>query len=437
MEDGEALTRRLSATTLGLHGVGVIIGAGIYVLVGEIARYVGNGLWLAFTGAAVAALPTALCYASLTSRHPRSAGEAVFVDRAFGRPWLSFAVGYLVLASGVASTAAVSHGFTRYFLELVPLPEAASPLLAIAFLGALSWINHRGLEEATWVNTVCVVLSVGALLVLVVAALPTWGSVDLLSVGPVGPGRGDLPSGGFAAVLSASALAFYAYVGFEDMCNVAEEVKHPERAMPRAILGAMAVATVIYVAVGVTVVSAIPVAELVESEVPLARVWEAVLPGVPVWVLAVVALFAVTNTALFNMIMASRILWGMSRHGWISPVFGRLHSQQKTPTAGVIAVFVLAAGTSVTGVLSVLAEATNIIILMVFFAVCLALLVSRLKGVPSDDPAKAGFEIPLLVPIVGMAIDGYLVAQFSPGAYLRAGSLLVVGLVLYALGRRR
>jgi len=436
VSEGEPLVRKLSATTLALHGVGVIVGAGIYVLVGEIAAYVGNGLWLAFVGAAVAALPTALCYASLSSRHPRSAGEAVFIDRAFGRPWLSFAVGYLVLASGVASTAAVSHGFSRYFLELVPLPDAASPFVAVAFLAALSWINHRGIEESTWVNTICVIASVGALLVLVAFALPTWGSVDLFDIGPPAAAP-DLPTGGFAALLSAAALAFYAFVGFEDMCNVAEEVKEPSRAVPRAILGAAAAATVIYVAVGITVVSAVPVEELVQSDVPLARVWEVVLPGVPLWVLAVVALFAVTNTALFNLIMASRILWGMSRQGFIPPFFGRLHEKRKTPTVGVVVVFLLAAVTSVTGFLSVLAEATNTIILAVFFAVCLSLLATRLRGVPADDPTKATFEIPLLVPVIGMAVDGYLVAQFSAGAYLRAGALVVVGLALYAMGRMK
>lgn len=188
------LERRLTTATLTTYGVGVIIGAGIYVLVGKIASIAGNGLWLAFVGAALAALPTGLSYAELASRYPRSAGEAVFVDRAFGRDGLSFLVGFLILASGVASTAAVAHGFTSYLGDLLSLGPHLRPLVIAGFLVVLSLLNHRGIRETTWLNTTLTIASVGGLLVLVLAGLGRWGTVDVWTIAPPeGPPRARPP----------------------------------------------------------------------------------------------------------------------------------------------------------------------------------------------------------------------------------------------------
>ncbi|HJL15662.1 MAG TPA: APC family permease [Sandaracinaceae bacterium LLY-WYZ-13_1] len=427
----EGLARRLTTGTLTLYGVGVIVGAGIYVLVGEVAGEVGDAVWLGFLLAAVAALPTGLSYASLASRHPRSAGEAVFAERAFGRPLLAFVVGYLVLASGVSSTAAVSHGFASYLGALVELPAWADPVVLVGFLAALSAVNYRGMEESMWLNGVCTVVSVGALVVLVAAGADRWGAVDAFDPTPPGGGTGGW------ALLSGAALAFYAFIGFEDICNVAEEVHAPQRTIPRAIALAVALVSVIYVAVGLTVVAAVPPAELAASETPLVLVAQRLLPSWPTGWLSAVALFAVTNTALFNLIMGSRILYGMARQGWVPPLLGRVHPKRRTPTVGVWLVFGLAAAAALTGFLRVLAEATNVIILLVFFSVNVSLLAIRAKRVPPDDPEVSTFDVPWVVPLVGAAITAYLVAQFSPGAYLRAGVLAASGALLYGLARLR
>jgi len=433
---GPELHRHLRLITLTLYGVGVIIGAGIYVLVGKIAGAVGGAAWLAFLGAALAALPTGLSYAELASRHPQSAGEAVFVDRAFERPLLSFIVGYLVLASGVASTAAVAHGFSSYLLDLVGLGAGFHTATVIGFLVALSLLNHRGIEEATWFNVLCTLTSVGALLVLVVAGAGRWGSADVTTIASV-----DGSSEGTAALIGGAALAFYAYIGFEDVCNVAEEVVNPVKTIPRAIIIAMVLTTVIYILVGITAVSAVPAAELASSEVPLTLVSERLLPSLPKGWLNLVALLATANTALFNLIMSSRILYGMGRQGLIPRVFSRVHRKRKTPTWGVVAAFVLAALFALSGVLEVLAKATNTIILLAFFSVNAALLGIRLRGVAPDAPAEVAsgeqpvkvFTVPLIVPVLGLLTTAYLVFQFSSGAYLRAGALVLSGAVLYAV----
>jgi amino acid transporter len=431
-EDGGegALARRLSTPTLTLYGVGVIVGAGIYVLVGEVAGEVGDAVWLAFLLAAVAALPTGLSYASLASRYPRSAGEAVFAERAFGRPALAFVVGYLVLASGVSSTAAVSHGFASYLGALWPWADTARPLAIVAFLAALSFVNHRGMSESIWVNGICTVVSVGALLVLVAVGAPRWGEVPAFDATP--------PGGGAAgwALLSGAALAFYAFIGFEDICNVAEEVRAPQRTIPKAIGLAVAIVSVIYVAVGLTVVAAVPPAQLAASRTPLVLVAQRLLPGWPPAWLSLVALFAVANTALFNLIMGSRILYGMARQGWVPRVLGRVHPRRRTPTWSVWLVFGIAAVAALTGVLRVLAEATNVIILAVFFSVNVSLVAVRFRRVPPEDPAQPVFDVPVAVPLVGAGITAYLIGQFSLGAYVRALILAASGALLYALARR-
>lgn len=429
MASDPELKRHLGLGTLTLYGVGVIVGAGIYVLIGRVAGLVGGALGVAFLGAALVALPTGLSYAELASRYPKSAGEAVFVSRATGRDGLAFMVGYLVLASGVASVAAVSHGFANYLGEFVTLPPTGRALAMVLMLAVLSGINFRGIEASTQVNIVCTTVSVLALVVIVGASIPLWSQADL-SLPP------NTPTGsGFAVMVAGTALAFYGYIGFEDMCNVAEEVHEAERTLPRAIVVAMIVVALLYTAVGIAVVAVVPPAELAASEVPLALVTERLFPKVPSQWLSFIALFAVTNTALFNLIMGSRILYGMGRQGWVPSIFAVVHPKTHTPTWSVATMFVLTTTFALTGFLQVLAEATNTIILMVFFAVNVSLLCIRWRGIGPDNPSQPVFRVPLPVPLLGALTTAYGVVQFSGGAYLRAAALVAIGVVLYTAHR--
>ncbi len=430
MEESHQLKRHLNTVTLTFYGVGVIVGAGIYVLIGKLAGVAGNAVWLVFVASAIAALPTGLSYAELASRYPKSAGEAIFANRAFNSGTVSFVVGFLILASGIASTAALSHGFAGYFGQFIGWPHWMS---IVVFLGAITALNHRGIQEATWVNVLCTLVSVGALVVLVIVGIPHWGTVDLFDFST----SQVAGQGAVALTLSGAALAFYAYIGFEDICNVAEEVNQPEKTIPRAILLSVLITTILYIGVGVTVVSVVPSGELANSDIPIALVAGKLLPFFsPKW-LSGVALFAVFNSGLLNMIMASRILYGMARAGWIPDGFGSVHAKRQTPTWGVFMASALALIFALTGFLQVLAEGTNVVILSAFFMVNVSLLVVKWRRVPADDPDIPHFVVPIIVPVLGAIIAAYMVAQFSPGAYGRAAGLIAVGVVLYGLHRKR
>lgn len=276
----------------------------------------------------------------------------------------------------------------------------------------------------------CTVVSVAGLLVLVSAALADGGSGDSLAVIPPAG-----TSGAGAALIAAVALAFYAFIGFEDICNVAEEVRSPEHSIPRAILVSLAVTAVLYVAVCASAVTTVPAAELARSDVPLVVVAERLLPSWPTGWLGVVALLAVTNTALFNLIMCSRLLYGMARQGWIPAAIGRIHRRHRTPTLAVSIAWVLVLVFALTGILRVLAEATNALLLSSFFAVNLALIVVQAKRVPPDQDRVRPFSVPRWVPVAGLLVTAFLAAQFSWGAYGRAGVLVSVGLLLYGAQR--
>lgn len=422
------LRRTLGTATLTLHGVGVMVGAGIFVLVGEVAGHAGTATWLAFIAASLAALPTGLSYAELASRYPRSAGEAVFAARAFDRSGVSFVVGFLVVASGLMSTAAVSHGFAEYahvLLGSTAIPRAA---LIVAFLGALSIINDRGIRQSTWLNAALTSVSVLALLAIAFAGVGEWGR----GPEPVLPTTFDVAP---VAILSAAALAFYAFIGFEDICNVAEETRAPSRTIPRAVLLSLGISAALYAVVTLTALSVVPAAELASHPAPLTLVAERVFPWVTSWWIAVVAILAVTSTALFNLIMASRVLLGMARSGWLPAALGNVGTRTRTPRLSIAVAFGFAVILALTGVLGVLAEATNVIILLAFVAVNVSLLAIRIRKVAPDQDAGPTFRVPLVVPILGVGLNLLLLAQLSWPAYARAAVLIGVGVVLHLIVR--
>jgi len=336
-------------------------------------------------------------------------------------------------------------------------------VVVVVFLLALSLLNHRGIAESTAVTVFCTVTSVAGLGILVLAGASRWGSVRLLERGVTQgaaalTGAAPVESGLFAAIVSGAALAFYAFIGFEDMCNVAEEVVRPARNLPRAILVSLATATLVYVAVAITAVSSGSMTELAASSTPLMLVSERLLPSWPSAWLAVVALLATTNTALFNLIMASRMLYGMARQGWIPAAFGAVHPKRQTPSLGVAMAFLLAAGFALTGALEVLAGATNVVILGAFFAVNASLLALQWRGrrrrkreaedgprttvrdvIEDASPADRDrpFEVPWLVPALGLVATAAMASQLTLGAYLRAAGLVAVGAALYALEQLR
>src|SRR5688572_503646 len=287
-----------------------MLGAGIYGTIGAAAREMGSALWLAFVASMVAAGLTGLSYACLGSRYPRAAGAAFITQRAYGLPLLTYLIGLSVMASGLTSMATASHVFAKYFLGLFDLQVSPNVMswavmgVVVPFLLMIAFVNFWGIRESAWLNAVCTIIETGGLvLVIVVGARFIGGGVDYLDArAPMNP-DGDLSIG---IILGGAVLTFFSFIGFEDLLNVSEEVKEPRRTLPLALIGALALATLIYATVSVVAVSVVPAAELAASEKQaLYLVIDKAAPWIPAQLFGLVAMFAVVNTALLNYIMGS------------------------------------------------------------------------------------------------------------------------------------
>jgi amino acid transporter len=401
--------------------VGDILGAGIYARVGGVAAEAGGLVWLAFAvGIAIAAL-TAVTYGDLASRYPGAGGAALFVQQAFRSPWLTFLVGFAVLTSALTSASAVARVFGGEYLgAFVDLP--ALPV-AVVFVLAIAALNLRGISESIVVNVVCTVVEAGGLLLIVAlgAAALAAGTAEPARALELGAEPG---TSAVWAVLGGAAVAFYACIGFEDVANLAEEAQDPQRSLPRALLGGLAIAGAIYVAVGLAAVLVVEPEVLAASSAPLLEVVQASPVRVPERAFAGVALLAVSNTALINMIMASRLLYGMADQGVVPRVLARVHPTRRTPSTAIAFTTLVALGLVATGDLGDLADTTVVLLLGVFILVNGAAL--RLRGPDSRVPAG--------VPALAIVSCLVLLAQLPAEQFLRAGLALGAGAVLYGLG---
>lgn len=375
------------------YGLGTILGAGIYVLVGKIAGVAGLYAPLAFLIAAAIAALSGFSYAELSSRYPRAGGESVYVQQGFGIRALSTLVGLLVALAALVSAATIAHGFTGYLNVFVNMP--ATPVI-VAVVCALGGLAIWGILESAWAAAIATVIELAGLLLVIAVASP---SLETL------PARWPelLPSADAAAwsgIMLGAFLAFYAFIGFEDMANIAEEVRDPERNLPRAILLALGVATLLYLLVALVAVLSLPPQQLSASAAPLALIFERA-SGHPPTLIAAISLFAVVNGALIQIIMASRMLYGMSAAGWIPGIFAQVSVRTGTPVIATVAatcgvlLFALALP------LAELARLTSTMVLAIFALVNLALI--RVKR---RDPAPPGARIyPGWIPWGGLLLS--------------------------------
>ena len=426
------LQRSLGFWTLTVYGIGDILGAGIYALVGEIAGVAGQTTWVAFAVALCVAAVTALSYAELSSRFPRSGGESYFCQQAFRSPSLAALIGWLVFCSGIVSLATVSRAFAGYFLDLIPnVPDDADGIVLVVLLMVLSGISFWGIRQSSAANVVCTAIEFSGLMIVIVC-----GAAYLMrDAGPAAAAVADPPAvtANWLVVAQGAGLAFFAFIGFEDMVNVAEEVERPDRNMPAAILTALCVAGVVYVIVVIIATAVVPPAELSQSRAPLVEVVQRAAPVIPRWSFTLIALFAVANTGLLNMIMGSRLLYGMANQGLLSAQFSRVHPRTQTPHFAIGAIFVVASVLALSGTLSYLAGTTSVLLLVVFLFVNLALVRLKRRG----DLQDGGFQVPILVPVLGAVSSLGLIAFVPPKSLLTGAGLAVVGLVLVGLVRLR
>lgn len=427
-EDGP-LQRRIGRNLLLLFIIGDILGAGVYALTGEVAGEVGGALWIPFVIAFVVAALTAGSYAELVGKYPKAAGAALYTNKAFDVPFLTFMVAFAVMCSGITSASTSARTFGGdYLSEFVTLPVV---LVAVLFLVALAIVNFRGVGESVKANVVLTIIEVAGLLVII-----TIGAVAIFS-GDGDPSRlTEVDTGGDGVVLGllgGAALAFFALVGFEDSVNMAEEVHEPNRTFPRALFLGLTVTGVIYVLVALTSSLLVSPARLEKSSGPLLEVVKAGGVDFPPKLFALIALVAVTNTALINMLMASRLVYGMSREGIVPRLFGRVHRGRRTPFVAIIFTTLLGFGLVATSKVEDLGDTTALLLLCVFAVVNVAVLVLRRDSVEHDH-----YRTPTVLPVLGTITCVVLASPFvgrEATVYLTAAVLLGIGVVLWFVNR--
>lgn len=396
----DALKRRIGLPLLTAYGVGVMVGAGIYVLVGAVAEQAGTWAWLAFGLAGLIALPSALSFAELASRVPEAGGAAAYMRAAFRSDTLGVFVGLAMVLAGTISAAAVLRGGVGYLTGIVPI----STELGIMALGlGLTAIAIWGVVESLSFAAILTLIEVVGLVLVIVAGL----SAIPAQVEPAVLDQSNIMLG-LSGVLAAVVLAFFAFIGFEDIVNLAEETRDPQRTVPRAIIAALIVVSAIYALVAFSATRAVPPQTLAGSDRPLVLVWQA-WSDTPAVFLSAIAVAAALNGVLAQIVMAARVLFGLGRHTAVFSVFHAAHPRLGTP---VLASLAVGAGVIICALalpVATLAQFSATTLLVVFVLVNAALL--RMK---SQGAKEAPFQVATAVPALGLLASlGALIASIG------------------------
>ena len=420
-----------------MYGVGLILGAGIYVLIGDVAGTAGNAMWISFIISAVIATCTGLSYAELSSMFPKSAAEYVYVKNAFGNNAAAFIAGWLIIFVAIVSAAVVAIGFSGYFSSLFP---QFNPLVsAVALVLILSVVNFIGIKKSVWMNTTFTFIELVGLAIIILAAM-LFGS-NQIDYYEMPPAVAELPLSA-GAIVSAAGLIFFAYYGFENLVNISEETKNASKVIPKALIISIVVTTVVYILVALSAITLVGWEELSLSEAPLASAAEKAFGKIGVTVLSAIALFATSNTVLMMLISGSRIIFGMSKGNALPRTLSRIHPSTKTPWIAVIVMMLVTRGViSVSqGSILLVANVSIFDIFIVYALVNFAMIWLRYKKPklerPFQSPLKIG-KFPLLAG-VGLATSLAMLTQFDYGTILAGGAAITSGFVAYlAIEKKR
>lgn len=371
------LKRTLGLTECIFFGVGSILGAGIYTLIGKVAGVSGNFIWLSFLIAAVSALFTAFSYAELSSAFPKAGGEYEYAKKAFGKKAGVF-LGVTISLNGIISGATVAIGFAGYLNVLTGFNILPSAMGIIVILFA---VNSLGIKGSSTVNIIFTIIEAAGLLFVIFVGLPQLGNVSYV----------EMPAEGYHGILAASALAFFAYIGFEEIVKLAEETDKPEKNIPRALFVAGAIVFVIYFLVAISAVSVIPYQELGTSKSPLADIIGSEYGKTGIIIISVIALFATSNTILSNMLGSSRVLLNISRESKLLKMFAFVSPKRKAPLAALILILVVMMAFALIGNIEIIARIATIFIFITFIVVNLSVIVLRIR----DKNLKRPYRIPL------------------------------------------
>jgi len=417
------LKREIKLWQVILTGVGIILGAGIYVLIGKSAALSGNAVWLSFLLSAIVAAFTGLSYAELSSIFPKAGAEYVYTKHAFGRR-MAFIIGWLLVISGFIFSATVSLGFAGYFEKLFGFPAMFS---AAAVIILLSFVIFYGIKESIWFAVILTLVETFGLILIIGMGIPHFGSVNYF----------EMPS--LAGVFQAAALIFFAYIGFEQITRLSEETKNPDINIPKGLLISIVITTVIYILVAISAVSILDWQTLGQSSAPLADVASQAFGPNAFLLLSVIALFSTANTILLMLLATSRIMYGIGKSFSPGNIFAKIHSRRHTPWIATFITMIFSVAFLAFGEIDVVANITNFLIFFTFIIINLSVIRIRYK----DYDKLRDFKIPLnigrfpLIPVLGVISCILLMAYMDFGIVLYALILVISGFVIAELLERR
>ena len=419
------LKRELNLFTTTLYGIGIILGAGIYALIGIGAGIAGNMLWLAFLLSAVLAFFTGLSYAELSSSYPKEAAEYTYTKKAFRNSTLSFGVGWLLIIASILASATVALGFAGYFVNLF---GGSIITVAIVLILLLSLLNFYGIKESATFNVIGSIIEAAGLVF--VALIGLYFFSDFFNVDFF-----ELPKAGFAGILSTVALIFFAYLGFEDIANVSEEVKNAKKIVPKALVFALIISTILYMLVSISSIGLLGWEKLSTSKAPLADVVGKAIPNASL-IMSIIALFATSNTVLILLIVGSRILYGISCQGDLPKVCSII-GKRGTPYYSVFIVMILVSLAIFIGNISRVAMLTDLSIFIAFFFVNASLI--KLRYTKGYHPGFKSFSIgnfPILA-VLGALSSLFMLFYFKKEEWLMELGLVIVGLIVFYLFKKK
>jgi APA family basic amino acid/polyamine antiporter len=409
-----SLKSELGLFEITLSGVGIILGAGIYVFIGQGAALSGNSVWLAFIISAIIAVFTCMSYAELSSMFPKAGAEYEYVVHAFNKR-LAFIVGFLVLLSGILAAATVSLGFAGYLFNMTRIPVLVS---AVALIIVLTLVLGYGVKETVWIAIISTFIELSGLAIIIAVGIPSWGSVDYF----------EMPHG-ISGLFAASALIFFAYQGFESMVKFSEETRSPETTVPKALILALAISVIIYVLVAISAVSVLGWKDLGASDAPFADIAAGTAgPGAAI-LISVIALFATGNTVLMSMYASSRILYGMAGSRVLPRWFSIVHATRRTPLAAILLCSLLSMVFVFSGDIAFVANVTNFTLFITFIVINGAVIALRFRTPQVSRPFRIPFTIRKIpvIPVLGIFLCIFLLLQ-------QEWSVLVLGAVLISAG---
>ena len=417
------LTRHMGLFHLTMYGVGLILGAGIYVLIGEAAGFAGNSMWISFLLGTVVAIFAGLSYAELSALYPKAAAEYTFVKNAFKNHFFGFIIGWLTAITSIIVAATVALGFGGYLTQFIDLPITIG---AILLIGILSIVNFIGIKESAWANTIFALITAAGLVLIIFLGftIEPVESVDYF----------EAPNGTTGIIL-AFVLIFFAFIGFEDMANVAEEVKRPRKTIPRAIILSVVITGVIYILVSLSVVRILSWEELAASSAPLADVAHSVLGINGSVTLSLIALFATASTVLITLVAGARILYGMAKSNSLPQILSRIHPKTKTPWIAVIVILITSVGFSFVGDIVIIANIVVFAVVITFAAINLAVIVLRYTEPVLERPFKVPINIgkfPIL-PLFGFGTTVYMALQFEIEIIIVGIAIIGIGAIFYKI----